>query len=98
MITAAHAFDVISVTTATAATNATDSLAGGTRPTSLRSTHMQQLMHEDLARAHLNERLADAERQRLAQYVVRLARARRHANRARRQAEQVQLRLRLMAG
>ncbi|HEX3004583.1 MAG TPA: hypothetical protein VHO27_10240 [Angustibacter sp.] len=92
MISAAHTFDVTSVITAPNELGDRD-----TRPT-LRSTHMQQLMHEDLARAHLNQRLADAERQRLAQYVVRLARARRHANRARRQAEQVQLRLRLLAG
>lgn len=93
MISAAHTFDVTSVITAPTSEHG----ERDTRPT-LRSTHMQQLMHEDLARAHLNQRLADAERQRLAQYVVRLARARRHANRARRQAEQVQLRLRLLAG
>ena len=90
MISAASTYDVTSVLTASSGDR-------DTRPSS-RSTHMQQLMHEDLARAHLNQRLADAERQRLAQYVVRLARARRHANRARRQAEQVQLRLRLLAG
>jgi hypothetical protein len=92
MISAALTYDVTSVITAPEALGGRD-----TRPT-LRSTHMQQLMHEDLARAHLNQRLADAERERLAQYVVRLARARRHANRARRQVEQVQLRLRLLAG
>jgi hypothetical protein len=91
MICAAATYDVTSVLTASSGDR-------DTRPTSLRSTDMQQLMHEDLARAHLNQRLADAERERLAQYVVRLARARRHANRARRQAEQVQLRLRLLAG
>jgi hypothetical protein len=90
MIPAARAADVTSVLTTTGQPT--------TRPLSLRSTQMHQLMHEDRARAHLNQRLADAERARLAHYVVRLARARRHANRARRQAEQVQLRLRLLAG
>jgi len=91
MITAARLADVTSVTAATDG-------HGTTRPTSLRSAHMQQLMHEDLARAHLSQRLAEAEEQRLAQYVVRLARARKHQRRARRQAEAVQLRLRLLNG
>lgn len=66
------------------------------RPITLRSTPMHQLMHADLARAHLHERLADAERQRLAAYVVRVARARRAARRAERAREQAQLRLRLL--
>jgi len=69
----------------------------GTRPTSLRSSQMQQLLHEDLARAHLSQRLADAERARLGLYVLRLARARKQQRKARRHAEQVQLRLRLLA-
>jgi len=54
-------------------------------------------MHEDLARAHLSHRLADAERQRLAFHVVRVAKARRAARRADRAREQAQLRLRLLA-
>jgi hypothetical protein len=69
-----------------------------TRPTCLRSSEMSQLMYEDLARAHLNERLAQAEQARLSLYVVRLARARRRARKARRQVDQAQLRLRLLAG
>ncbi len=90
MITAARAADVTSLLA--------PMRQGTTRPTSLRSAQMYQLLHEDLARAHLDQRLADAEQQRLAHYVVRLARARRQAKRARRNAEQVQLRLRLLAG
>ncbi|GAB3594617.1 hypothetical protein GCM10027446_18770 [Angustibacter peucedani] len=90
MITAAASADVTSLLAA--------ERQGTTRPTSLRSAQMQQLLHEDLARAHLDQRLADAAQQRLAHYVVRLARARRAQKRARRHAEQVQLRLRLLAG
>ena len=59
---------------------------------------MSHLLYEDLARAHLQQRLADAERQRLADYVVRVAKARRQASRARRQLERAQLRLRLLHG
>ena len=88
MIAAAHAVDVTSLLAAE---------RQGTRPSSLRSAQMQQLMHEDLARAHLNQRLADAERERLGRYVLRLARARKQQRKARRHAEQVQLRLRLLA-
>ncbi len=90
MITAAGAAHVTSLLT--------PQRQATTRPTSLRSAQMQQLLHEDLARAHLGQRLADVEQQRLAHYVVRLARARRQAKRAQRNAEQVQLRLRLLAG
>ena len=67
-----------------------------TGPITPRSSPMHQLMHADLARAHLHERLADAERQRLAAYVVRVAKARRAARRAERAREQAQLRLRLL--
>lgn len=59
---------------------------------------MSHLLHEELARAHLQQRLAQAERQRLADYVVRVAKARRHAVRARRDFERAQLRLRLLRG
>jgi len=89
MITAARVADVTSLVAAPD--------GQGTRSLSSRSTQMQQLMHEDLARAHLQQRLADAERERLGLYVLRLARARRKQRRARRHAEQVQLRLRLLA-
>ena len=64
----------------------------------IRSTQMSHLLHEDLARAHLQQRLEQAERQRLADYVVRVARARRQANRAQRHLERAQLRLRLLHG
>ena len=64
----------------------------------IRSTQMSHLLHEDLARAHLQARLQQAERQRLADHVVRVAKARRQASRARRQLEQAQLRLRLLHG
>lgn len=57
---------------------------------------MYHVMHEELARAHLERRLVDAERQRLAAYVVRVAKARRAARRAERAQEQAQLRLRLL--
>ena len=90
MITAARAADAIPTPVATGPHT--------TGPIALRSTSMQQLIHEDLARAHLSQRLADAEEQRLATYVVRLARARRQARRARRHAEQAQLRLGSLAG
>jgi len=69
---------------------------GTTRQITIRSTQMSHLLHEDLARAHLEQRLAQAERQRLANYVVRVARARRQARRASRQLNQAQLRLRLL--
>ena len=49
---------------------------------------MLHLMHEELARAQLLDRLQQAERQRLVLYVLRLAKARR----AQRQAERAQLR------
>lgn len=49
---------------------------------------MLHLMHEELARAQLCDRLQQAERQRLVLYVVRLAKARR----AQRQAVRAQLR------
>ena len=71
---------------------------GTTRQITIRSTQMSHLLHEDLARAHLEERLAQAERQRLANYVVRVARARRQASRASRQLHRAQLRLRLLHG
>ncbi|WP_426562160.1 hypothetical protein ACPPVT_16615 [Angustibacter sp. McL0619] len=58
---------------------------------------MYQLMHEDLARAHLNQRLAEAERERLGLYVLRLARARRKQRKARQHAEKAQLQLRVLA-
>ena len=90
MITAARVADVTSLVAA--------SDGQGTRPLSSRSTQMQQLMHEDLARAHLQQKLAEAERERLGLYVLRLARARRQQRKARQHAEQVQLRLRLLAG
>jgi len=90
MIAAARVADVTSVLAAH------DGQA--TRSRSARSTKMYQLMHEDLARAHLRERLAEAERERLGLYVLRLARARRRQRRARRHAEQAQLQLRVLAG
>jgi hypothetical protein len=65
---------------------------------SIRSTQMSQLLHEDLARAHLQARLQQAERQRLADYVVRVARARRQAGRAQRRLQHAQLRLRRLNG
>ncbi len=68
------------------------------RPITIRSTRMSHHLHEELARAHLERRLHEAERQRLAAYVVRLAKARRASRRAERAAEQAQLRLRLLAG
>jgi hypothetical protein len=67
-----------------------------TRQIMIRSTQMNTLLHQDLARLHLDHRLEQAERQRLADYVVRVARARRHAVRARRRAERAQVRLRLL--
>jgi hypothetical protein len=69
---------------------------GTTRQITIRSTQMSHLLHEDLARAHLEQRLAQAERQRLANYVLRVARARRQARRAGRQLDRAQLRLRLL--
>lgn len=57
---------------------------------------MSHLMHEDLARAHLSQRLASAERARLAAHVKRVAKARRDSQRAQRAAERAQLRLRLL--
>ena len=57
---------------------------------------MSHVMHEQLARAHLHQRLENAERQRLAAYVVRLAKARRATRRAERAHEQARLRLRLL--
>jgi hypothetical protein len=71
---------------------------GNPRQITIRSTQMSHLLHEELARAHMQQRLAQAERQRLADYVVRVARARRHAVRARRDLERAQLRLRLLRG
>jgi hypothetical protein len=71
---------------------------GNVRQITIRSTQMSHVLHEELARAHMQQRLAQAERQRLADYVVRVAKARRHAQRARRQLEQAQLRLRLLQG
>lgn len=59
---------------------------------------MSSYVHHEVARAHLDRRLHEAERQRLAAYVVRLAKARRASRRAERAAEQAQLRLRLLAG
>jgi hypothetical protein len=59
---------------------------------------MSHVLYEELARAHLEQRLAQAERQRLADYVVRVARARRQARRARRRLDRAQLRLRLLHG
>jgi hypothetical protein len=58
---------------------------------------MSYVMHQDLARAQLNERLATAERARLAARVARVAKARRESQRALRAAERAQLRLRLLA-
>jgi hypothetical protein len=71
---------------------------GTTRQITIRSTQMSHVLHEELARAHLQQRLAQAERQRLADYVVRVSRARRQARRARRQLDRAQLRLRLLHG
>jgi hypothetical protein len=65
---------------------------------SIRSTQMSHLLHEDLARAHLQARLRQAERQRLADYVVRVARARRQAGRAERRLQLAELRLRRLGG
>jgi hypothetical protein len=71
---------------------------GTTRQITIRSTQMSHVLYEELARAHLEQRLAQAERQRLADHVVRVARARRQARRARQQLERAQLRLRLLHG
>ena len=85
-----------------ASTDRTDPATGTDRGTSrqitIRSTQMSHLLHEDLARAHLEQRLAQAERERLATYVARVTRARRQASRARRQLDRAQLRLRLLHG
>jgi hypothetical protein len=59
---------------------------------------MNQLMHEDLAHAYLSRRLASAQQERLAQYVIRLARARRAERRARRAVECVQARVPVVVG
>src|SRR3954468_1217924 len=93
---------------------ASDTDRGTTRQITIRSTQMSHLLHEDLARAHLEQRLAhgarpalpphahleqrlpQAERQRLANYALRLARARRQARRAGRQLDRAQHRLRLL--
>lgn len=63
------------------------------RPISLRSTQMSTYVHQELARAHLQQRLRESERQRLATSVVRLAKARRASRRAERRVEQASLRL-----
>ncbi len=57
---------------------------------------MSHVMHDQLARAHLHQRLQYAERQRLAAYVVRLAKARRLAQRAEQAHLQARLRVRLL--
>lgn len=75
-----------------------DTDRGNPRQITIRSTQMSHLLHEELARAHMQQRLEQAERQRLADHVVRLAKARRHAVRARRDLERAQLRLRLLRG
>ena len=66
------------------------------RPISLRSTEMSHVLHEELARAHIQQRLQRAERAREVAHHVRLAKARRSAQRAERAAERAQLRLRLL--
>lgn len=58
---------------------------------------MLHLMHEELARAHLHERLRQAEQQRQVLYAVRLAKARRAARRAEQAHQRAQLRLQLLA-
>lgn len=70
--------------------------AAQTFSTSIRSTDMSHLLYEDLARAHLSQRLATAERERVAAPVRRVAKARRNSQRALRAAERAQLRLRLL--
>jgi hypothetical protein len=65
-------------------------------PISIRSTEMSYLMHQELARVHLQQKLASAERARLAAHVARVAKARRDSQRALRAAERAQLRLRLL--
>lgn len=60
------------------------------------STPMSNLMHDELAQSQLRQRLRNAERQRLATYVVRLAKARRAARRAERAHQRAQQRLRLL--
>jgi hypothetical protein len=67
-----------------------------TRPSAIRSTEMSYVMAHDMARAQLNQRLASAERARLAAHVVRVAKARRQSQRKLRAAERAQLRLRLL--
>ena len=57
---------------------------------------MLHLMHEELASAHLHDRLRQAERQRLVLYAVRLAKARRAARRAERAHQRAQHRLELL--
>jgi hypothetical protein len=57
---------------------------------------MSHLLYEDLARAHQRQRLANAERERMASHVRRVAKARRDSQRALRAAERAQLRLRLL--
>jgi hypothetical protein len=67
-----------------------------TRPIAIRSTEMSYVMSHDMARAQLSQRLASAERARLAAHVGRVAKARRESQRALRAAERAQLRLRLL--
>jgi len=67
-----------------------------TRPITIRSTEMSYVLAHDMARAQLNQRLASAERARLAAHVVRVAKARRESQRKLRAAERAQLRLRLL--
>jgi|GEM_PF-4122629 len=57
---------------------------------------MLHLMHEELARAHLHERLRRAEQQRQVLYAVRLAKAQRVARRAERAHQRAQYRLQLL--
>jgi len=54
----------------------------------LNRSHKMHLMYEDLARAHMNARMADARERRLG---VQLARSRRLARQAQRVNEQVRL-------
>ena len=57
---------------------------------------MFNLMHEDLARAHLHERLRQAERQRLVLHAVRRAKVRRAAQQAERAHLRAQQRLQVV--
>ena len=72
-------------------------LASPSRPITFRSSTMSHLIHEDLARAHLAQRIELAQHEREALRLARIERAQRRARRAQRTAERAHQRLRLLA-